>query len=424
MNPELRIPSEEMDAPAATRGEWVWVLLLAGLAGCTSAPRAWSANTTSTVEMMRPATELDELVHEARLLKQNAERLYRRLAELAEREALRPKEPETAAASPQENLIRNGGFERPDVGYGWHDIGPGGGKFVWTVTPAKPGKSWRVEVKDGFWSGVSQQGRPGVSDQSADIDFHTILSQEIRTEIGRRYRLSFWYAHNPDGGNRSSRGVVRVMGNTILQFAELTHAEPSTLEDMMFKQHVAEFTADSLLTRLELEGLTGSIFGFVVDDVTVVPVAPPRRPEVPTPAPEDDRLAEHPVRAEFQSHLYQIFRGDVSWHEAKQHCEKLNGHLAIIDSKGENDFIHSLRHDRERLYLGATDEKEEGEWLWVNGEAMVVPEWTRFNCDNAHGGQHYLIMWHGGTWDDECLRSGLVDGFVCEWDTSGEIVPP
>ena len=181
------------------------------------------------------------------------------------------------------NLLKNGDFEVPRVGYGWTDMNAGGGEFAWTITKQ------RVEMKAGFWDGISERGsrrsnrapatrRPGgmtrgnydsAGDQSVDMDFGAKMHQVISTIPGITYQVSFWYSHNPDGRNRSASGYIRVSGRTKLLEEKVTHDEASSLNDMKFKQFVGQFQADGSKTRIEFESLQPSVYGLVVDDVRV-----------------------------------------------------------------------------------------------------------------------------------------------------------
>jgi hypothetical protein len=76
----------------------------------------------------------------------------------------------------------------------------------------------------------------------------------------------------------------------------------------------------------------------------------------------------------FGGHRYKVYSGKVTWYEAKFRCEELGGHLAIVDNEEENKFLSeclgqtSLRSNA--VFIGATDEVEEGNWFWVNGKKM------------------------------------------------------
>ncbi len=124
-------------------------------------------------------------------------------------------------------------------------------------------------------------------------------------------------------------------------------------------------------------------------------------------------------------HLYQRFDTKQTWREAKQSCASKGGHLATIGSKIENDWVwHSFGNDATVYYknlkgfwLGGTDEKEEGHWTWVTGEAWTYSNWAHGQPDNFGTGQNYLVMWDGGQWDDTGLPNmDLLVSYLCEWD--------
>ena len=75
---------------------------------------------------------------------------------------------------------------------------------------------------------------------------------------------------------------------------------------------------------------------------------------------------------EVQDGVFDVIEGKYSWHEAVADAKKNGGHLATITSKVENllifDFLTKKYSKIPCLWLGATDEKEEGKWTWVTGE--------------------------------------------------------
>ena len=57
----------------------------------------------------------------------------------------------------------------------------------------------------------------------------------------------------------------------------------------------------------------------------------------------------------------------MSWYEANDACMALDPEgqatLSSVKSQEENEYIHSFGYN---LWLGGTDEAEEGVWRWVN----------------------------------------------------------
>ncbi|HET6881463.1 MAG TPA: lectin-like protein [Pirellulales bacterium] len=138
------------------------------------------------------------------------------------------------------------------------------------------------------------------------------------------------------------------------------------------------------------------------------------------PLPPDDAVA-------FEGHSYKFFREVMTWRQAKQRCEKLGGHLATIGSEAENDFVLVLAKsgisklgDLDGIWLGATDERQEGDWRWLDGEKVVFNKWGPGQPNNKQGAEHYLLLWLSKErWADQPDRSKQhVAYFVCEWDAA------
>jgi hypothetical protein len=134
-------------------------------------------------------------------------------------------------------------------------------------------------------------------------------------------------------------------------------------------------------------------------------------PRPPLSAPKDAKL--------FNWKWYAVFPDKVSWQVARDKCVRLGGQLAVIPDKATWDFVKGLTTTR--VWLGATDEKLEGEWVWVDGTKMTFTAWTQNNPDNAHGQEHYLSTVPAqGAWNDvmkdwDGYKSVPIVGYICEW---------
>ena len=113
-----------------------------------------------------------------------------------------------------------------------------------------------------------------------------------------------------------------------------------------------------------------------------------------------------------------------AWHDAKIKCEEMGGHLVVITSAAENTFLVSLVASRGRWWLGATDEKEDTKWVWVDGTPMSYSHWFRANRKKGWNARprtgntyNYLQMAFGrsGTWDS-VAQIASETGYICEWD--------
>lgn len=137
----------------------------------------------------------------------------------------------------------------------------------------------------------------------------------------------------------------------------------------------------------------------------------------------------------YNGHTYELIDKSMDWYDARDYCQKLGGHLAIITSSGEQAAVTELvRQGRKAQYwLGATDQDSEGNWRWVDGQR--VSYWgPTVTFDNYRGVEHFLQMqrhnWgnhsYCGYWNDapydnhipgeESFFSLQMIGMVCEYD--------
>ena len=131
-------------------------------------------------------------------------------------------------------------------------------------------------------------------------------------------------------------------------------------------------------------------------------------------------------------HIYELYDVSLSWTEAKEYCEKKGGHLVTITSQGEQNVITSLLTAGTKKYywIGATDEKEEGKWQWVTGEAFDYTNWCQapLQPDNHSGvggieEDYAELLQVDGRWmdlqkwgDAEGDSHLSYAGFICEYD--------
>jgi len=108
-----------------------------------------------------------------------------------------------------------------------------------------------------------------------------------------------------------------------------------------------------------------------------------------------DDIKEENDKKTFKNHTYQIINKNMTWEEAKKHCESLGGYLLTITSKEEQEFIESYIKEKEftenSFWLGATDKDKEGTWKWITGEKFDYSNWGDGEPDNKSE-QDYLVL--------------------------------
>jgi formylglycine-generating enzyme required for sulfatase activity len=90
---------------------------------------------------------------------------------------------------------------------------------------------------------------------------------------------------------------------------------------------------------------------------------------------------------------YQVVTGSYTWAEAKVDAETRGAHLATITSASEWNAICSVVPDIPcGLWLGGSDEEQEGVWRWVTGEPWGYTRWQPLEPD-GNTSQNWLEIW-------------------------------
>lgn len=127
----------------------------------------------------------------------------------------------------------------------------------------------------------------------------------------------------------------------------------------------------------------------------------------PVGVPADARL--------HQGKWYRVYFAKIGWKRARDKCHMLGGQLAIIPDKATQQFISQLAKGLQ-LWLGATDEKVNKLWVWVDGTPVKFTSWATAQPDNTDGVEHYLQTFDPkGRWNDGAENDRFVVGYICEW---------
>ncbi|KAF0025869.1 hypothetical protein F2P81_022750 [Scophthalmus maximus] len=74
---------------------------------------------------------------------------------------------------------------------------------------------------------------------------------------------------------------------------------------------------------------------------------------------------------QFESKCYYFSARTLTWSSSRAWCRTQGGDLLIVDSEQEQRFIFdsssSVESSGARLWIGLTDEEQEGDWRWVDG---------------------------------------------------------
>tara|TARA_B100001093_G_scaffold75036_1_gene65856 strand:+ start:18181 stop:18708 length:528 start_codon:yes stop_codon:yes gene_type:complete len=117
------------------------------------------------------------------------------------------------------------------------------------------------------------------------------------------------------------------------------------------------------------------------------------------------------------SHYKAFLDTNSTWWEAKFACDDIGGELVVIGNPKENEFVRRMAEDN-LIWLGGTDEFEEGVWTWDNGDDFEYKNWSKDQPSDTSGHNFLVLDGKTGTWADTTDFSGKVKGYVCEWKDS------
>ncbi|XP_056105421.1 immune-related, lectin-like receptor 4 [Rhinichthys klamathensis goyatoka] len=111
---------------------------------------------------------------------------------------------------------------------------------------------------------------------------------------------------------------------------------------------------------------------------------------------------------------YYFSSNSLDWTKSRDTCISDGGHLVIINLKDEQEFLMSIitmKH-KEQFWIGLTDKKKEGQWLWVDNSELSLRYWFENEPDNwrveYNTGEDCVIIRQAGlnSWSDAaCSKS-------------------
>ncbi|XP_005109938.1 hepatic lectin [Aplysia californica] len=119
------------------------------------------------------------------------------------------------------------------------------------------------------------------------------------------------------------------------------------------------------------------------------------------------------------THCYRVFQETpLTWGGARKKCELLGGFLAEIHDHASLEYVNRLfARSGNSLWVGASDQGQEGNWIWVmSKKPLVVEDWRLDQPDNYKGNEHCLQIKEdsGKYWNDLACNTTL--GYLCQKD--------
>lgn len=157
------------------------------------------------------------------------------------------------------NLVDNGDFEESDAGemYARHD-------------KEEPPPGWRVkrgtvDVIGGWW-------KPAHGKQSLDLNGLDAgsISQEVATEPGKTYILSFMLAGNPDDPEPRRTAVEIGWDKKVIRTVVFDRKPEHTHHSIGWELHQTRLVAKDKRTRIDFTSLSEGGWGPAIDDIRLV----------------------------------------------------------------------------------------------------------------------------------------------------------
>ncbi|MCA8882209.1 MAG: hypothetical protein KDA50_00400 [Rhodobacteraceae bacterium] len=129
---------------------------------------------------------------------------------------------------------------------------------------------------------------------------------------------------------------------------------------------------------------------------------------------------------------YDVVFASITWTQAKAAAQAsvfkgVQGYLVTVTSAGEQGFINTLNPNSAQLWIGATDEVTEGQWVWDGGPeagqllSATYSNWSAGEPNNAGGEDYAVGWWSGDRWND--LPNLARSGYVVEWSPAPVPLP-
>ena len=113
---------------------------------------------------------------------------------------------------------------------------------------------------------------------------------------------------------------------------------------------------------------------------------------------------------------FEVVTGTFTWIQAKSDAENRGGKLACIKNAEDQSSVEAIMQGAS-YWIGGTDEITEGQWKWVDGEAMSFQNWAAGEPNDVNGGENALQIYPSGEWNDLPTNSTSLDGYIIEFSS-------
>ncbi|XP_063408183.1 C-type mannose receptor 2-like [Mytilus trossulus] len=121
----------------------------------------------------------------------------------------------------------------------------------------------------------------------------------------------------------------------------------------------------------------------------------------------------------FEGNCYFFSQDEKSWDDAKVYCVEQQSMLVEVMSENENNFLKGKAAEHQSsFWIGATDTKTEGVWLWGTSQTVVTfTDWNK-PPDNHRGNQDCVQLQNSEEygWDDSYCDTNFRGSRLCSYN--------
>ena len=124
-------------------------------------------------------------------------------------------------------------------------------------------------------------------------------------------------------------------------------------------------------------------------------------------------VVQGPIVNPANGHSYSVLSPDT-WLNNEAQATTLGGHLVTVNNVEENEWLASNFSNYGPLFIGITDQKTEGVFVWISGEKDLYRNWGFGEPNDNLGAEDFGLLYpnFSGQWNDgrtDHVANGIVE---------------